>query len=307
MKNLYVLLGALSLTVAALVPFATRNTGRAESAHVESGSTAFIKSPIVMKGDKYCGTDDRPATIAAQEDDRAVKLKQRSALGLTADQNVTGGVVNVYFHVLTDGTSGDLRQSDIDSQIRVLNNAYAPWGWAFNLASVDRTVNVDWFNDCYSNERAMKNALHQGSAQDLNIYSCVPGPYLGYSTFPSSYRRQPSLDGVVILYSSLPHGSETNYNEGDTATHEIGHWFGLYHTFQGGCSKKGDYVDDTPAERSPAFECPVGRDTCTGIRYPGLDPIENFMDYTYDSCMFQFTSGQDARMDEMFTLYRAGQ
>jgi hypothetical protein len=306
MKRLYFLFAALAFAVVALALFGIRSASRAESTIAAAPEITSFKSPIVVKGDKYCGTDDRPTIIAAQENDRSARLKQRAAAGLTADQNVTGGVVHVYFHVVTDGTNGDLRQNDIDAQMRVLNNAYAPWGWAFNLAGVDRTVNAEWFNDCYSNAKSMKNALHEGTAQDLNIYSCTPGPYLGFATFPSSYRSQPNLDGVVILYSSLPHGSETNYDEGDTATHEVGHWFGLYHTFQGGCSKNGDYVGDTPAERSPAFECPVGRDTCTGIKYPGLDPIENFMDYTYDSCMFQFTAGQDARMDEMFTLYRAG-
>ena len=224
-----------------------------------------------------------------------------------APAEATGGVVNVYFHVVTDGTYGDLSDAQVASQMRVLNNAFGPWGWSFNLAATDRTVNAEWFNDCYSNDRQMKSALHQGTGDDLNIYSCVPGPYLGYATFPSSYSSQPDLDGVVILYSSLPRGGEPNYEEGDTATHEIGHWFGLYHTFQNGCSKNGDYVSDTPSERSPAFECPIGRDTCEGSRYPGLDPVENFMDYSYDSCMFQFTSGQDARMDEMFTTYRFGQ
>ena len=306
MKRLYFLFAAFTIAAIALALFGMRSIGRAESTNASTPEAPSVKSPIVMKGDRYCGTDDRPETISAQENDRAAKINQRRAAGLTADQNVAGGLVNVYFHVITDGTNGDLRQNDIDAQMRVLNDAYAPWGWAFDLASVDRTVNVTWFNDCYSNEKPMKKALHQGTAQDLNIYSCVPGPYLGYSTFPSSYRSKPDLDGVVILYSSLPHGSETNYNEGDTAKNEVGHWFGLYHTFQNGCSRNGDYVDDTPAERSPAFECPIGRDTCTGSRYPGLDPVENFMDYTYDSCMFEFTSGQDARMDEMFTLYRAG-
>jgi hypothetical protein len=208
--------------------------------------------------------------------------------------------------VITDGSNGEIRSSDISAQMRVLDNAYAPWQWSFQLAGTDYTNNAEWFNDCYSNERAMKEALHQGSADDLNIYTCVPGPYLGYARFPSSYSSQPEMDGVVLLYSSLPRGGEPNYDEGDTATHEVGHWFGLYHTFQGGCSKNGDYVDDTPAERSPAFECPIGRDTCTGAKNPGLDPIENFMDYTFDSCMFQFTSGQDARMDEMFSIYRSG-
>jgi hypothetical protein len=301
MKKLYLLAGVLGLAAAAFVLSGLNYI----SAHPSSGEAPTVKEPVVVKGDKYCGTDHSPAKIDAQESDRSKRLKLRAAAGTAA--NATGGVVSVYFHVVTDGRNGNLRDSEIESQIRGMNEAFAPWGWTFNLAATDRTANAEWFNDCYSNEAAMKSALHQGTAADLNIYSCVPGPYLGYARFPSEYHSRPQMDGVVILYTSLPHGSETNYDEGDTATHEVGHWFGLYHTFQNGCSKNGDYVDDTPAERSPAFECPIGRDTCAGSKYPGLDPIENFMDYSYDACMFTFTAGQDARMDEMFSTYRAGQ
>jgi hypothetical protein len=154
-------------------------------------------------------------------------------------------------------------------------------------------------------ERRAKEALRVGGAETLNVYLTDGGGYLGWATFPSSYRGQPSQDGVVLYYASLPGGGLEIYSEGDTLPHEVGHWLGLYHTFQNGCTTNNDYVADTNAERIPAFYCPVGRDTCTGFKYPGLDPIFNFMDYTQDSCMNSFTPLQSVRMEEAHALYRS--
>lgn len=238
-------------------------------------------------------------------------LARRGETEESLGRAATATTVNVYFHVITNTSGqGAPTTQQINNQISVLNAAYP--GYTFVLAGTDTTANNTWYTMGYGTtaESQAKNALRKGTADDLNLYSAnIGGGLLGWATFPWDYSKKPKMDGVVLLNASLPGGSASPYNLGDTATHEVGHWMGLYHTFQGGCVKStsgGDGVSDTPAERSAAYGCPAGRDTCTGKNYPGVDPIYNFMDYTDDACMNTFSTGQFNRIASMWAQYRAG-
>jgi len=220
--------------------------------------------------------------------------------------------IPVYFHVFTDGATGNLTNQQLQQQVNVLNAGFGGFeggaytGFSFKLAGAERINNPDWFYNLSpgsSVERTAKAATHVGDARTLNIWTTNGPGYLGFATFPSWYKRSPQLDGIVLDYNSFTGGAYgTNFSLAKTGTHETGHWLGLLHTFQGGCNDKGDYVSDTPDERYPASGCPEGLDTCPS---PGTDPIHNYMDYTFDSCYNQFTAGQADRMQDFYSYFRA--
>jgi hypothetical protein len=223
--------------------------------------------------------------------------------------------VPVYVHVITDGAVGNLTNKQIADQMRVLNTTFAggeggvDTGFSFTLAGVTRTDNAAWFQAGPGgvDENTMKATLRQGGPDALNFYSTTAGPFLGWAYLPEIVTKpgHAALDGIVIDWESIP-GTSTTYagrfDQGETATHEAGHWLNLEHTFYRGCSAKGDFVADTPAEKEPTSGCPAGKDTCTA---PGTDPIHNYMDYSFDSCYTQFTPGQAQRMADAWLLFRA--
>ncbi|EIM85593.1 Metalloprotease [Stereum hirsutum FP-91666 SS1] len=283
--------GALSLLFSAVLASATPFTAVALN--------ATVADPRV------CGTSISETKMAEVE-------RNFTAVSALRTNAALASTIKVYFHVIakdTTASGGYLSDALIADQIDVLNADYASSGLSFSLAATTRTVNSDWFNNAgpdSSQQTAMKTSLRTGGSADLNLYSVgftagTGKGLLGYATFPWDYSSAAKDDGVVFLFSSVPGGGTANYDEGRTITHEVGHWVGLYHTFQGGCSGSGDSVSDTPAESTAAYGCPTGRDTCSAS---GVDPIHNYMDYTYDSCMDEFTAGQISRFTTQMNSYR---
>ena len=221
--------------------------------------------------------------------------------------------VPVYFHVITDGATGNVSDTAIRTQIRVLNTTFGGGeggdntGFTFELAGITRTDNAEWYAIAtFDAEVAMKQALKQGGDNALNVYSTSGDVYLGWAYYPDIVdTAQAYLDGIVIDWRSMKGVSDAYagaYDQGETLTHEAGHWLNLAHTFEGKCSPTNDFVADTPAQRTPTGGCPEGKDTCTA---PGLDPIHNYMDYSFDSCYTEFTPGQTQRARDAWLLYRA--
>ncbi|OLN97782.1 Extracellular metalloprotease-like protein 2 [Colletotrichum chlorophyti] len=197
-------------------------------------------------------------------------------------------VIGTYFHVVTTsrttarGFVTASQDKQLFNQLAVLNAGFAPSRISFKLLGITRTINPSWSAD--RAEMDMKRTLRQGGYNTLNAYFIDNmGQVLGRCTLPElvtagSYKF--IKDGCTVALSTVPGGSSRNFNLGATLVHETGHWFGLLHTFQGGCDGPGDFISDTPPVRSASYGCPIGRHSCP--RQPGLDPIHNYMDYSYE-------------------------
>ena len=252
---------------------------------ITAGSTAVTRAQAqseraaqaVMRPDGLgpqlvCGTKDVDPVTADLVEEYSRRMSARSIPERTVSR-----VIPIYWHRIhaSNGTGGVVTSQQINSQLNVVNAAYAGSSISFTLAGVDDTSNDAWYTTTGgSSESAMKSALRVGGSNALNIYSNnMGGGLLGWATFPWNYASNPAMDGVVILYSSVPGGSAAPYNLGDTATHEVGHWMGLYHTFQGGCNGSGDQVSDTPAERVAGLWLPDrARHLLEGKEHGGTRP-----------------------------------
>ncbi len=223
------------------------------------------------------------------------------------------GTINipVYFHIVLPNAN-DVSNSQIQSQLNVLisdfnsrNTNQLPSG-ASNFVNDATITDINFtlagtyrYNDntaSWGTNNAVKAAYPPITPQShLNIWVCnIGGGILGYAQFPGGNSL---TDGVVLLHSSLPGGSAVPYNQGRTATHEVGHYLNLRHIWGDGRCKQDDFVTDTPSSDGANYGCP----SYPTINCSSTDMTMNYMDYTDDGCMYMFTDGQRNRMRAIFT------
>lgn len=222
--------------------------------------------------------------------------------------------IPTYVHILRrDDGSGGPSDDQIEESIDLLNLAYSPmFLFQFDIMThVTYTDSSQWYEWKHGSKEEVTafRELRRGGCGDLNVFVAVPQEgVLGYASFPWECEGDAEgggKDGVVILNGSLPRGNAKPYDQGHTLIHEVGHWLGLFHTFENGCDGKiGDSISSTPAEDSAAYGCPLTRDSCP--HRPGLDPVTNYMDYSDDNCTDHFNEEQMGRMVGMWLEYRSG-
>jgi hypothetical protein len=273
-----------------------------------------------------CGTDvshasdDFLKSIASLHNDNVNSgspSARSAALVTRAKDNNTAITVDAVFHIVAkadkkDDVTNDMPQAQLDA----LNESYKDYGFSFNLINVTWTTNDAWATGDGGADLEMKKALRQGTYSTLNIYfqTDLSGGVLGRCTLPSSLpggkSTDPSVyanDGCNVNANTMPQGSMDGFNAGKTAVHETGHWLGLLHTFEGySCEGPGDYIDDTPYEKTATDGCPVSPVKVTCPDQKKEDPIHNYMDYSVDECYEGFTALQHDRMHWLYGMFRDG-
>ncbi|WP_418510494.1 GEVED domain-containing protein [Corallibacter sp.] len=253
------------------------------------------------------------------EDFTQAKIQQMS----TEMNRIDGSIITlpVVVHVLYRNSTENISVAQIQSQIDVLNedfgrtNADADNTWSqaadteiqFCLATVDpngntttgitrkSTTRQDWGTSDDMKKTSQGGVDPWDTSQYLNMW-IVPKmtdsgrTILGYAQFPGG---SASTDGVVMAYNYFGRTGAVSapFDLGRTTTHEVGHFLNLRHIWGDGPCGYDDFVSDTPASDAANYGCATGHTSCSST-----DMVQNYMDYSDDSCMNLFTLGQKNRM-----------
>lgn len=244
---------------------------------------------------------------------------QRNVIFNKKASSDTNRIIPVVVHVIHNGGSENISDAQIESQIQILNEDYGKIvGTNGDGNGVDTKIRfclakIDPYGNCTNGIVKIQSSLtnHQSyqrallkelsfwdNERYLNIYvvKTINGNVGGYSSFPGG---PPEEDGFVVRHNLFGDIGTASSSLGRTASHELGHWLGLYHTFNNGCGtdicSDGDYVCDTPPQNSPSYNCST-LNTCSNDSPDVDDQKENYMNYTPDACKNMFTDGQRLRI-----------
>lgn len=284
---------------------------------------AFHESSTFKDGAYRCATHEHDMFLRSMPGYRHAQRVEDCSLSQTNPESqydpVAGRtvVIPIYFHVIhkTDGT-GYIERERIDDQMAVLNDDFG--GTVFNgnsgfdttiqfqLVAVDYIESDDWYTDAGAGGLSeFQASLAVNPKRYINVYTNDAGGdgVLGYATLPPGSAGSDG-DGVVMLHNTIGgrNNGFGNYNQGRTLVHEIGHYLGLLHTFEGGgCDNtytSQDLIVDTPPQSEPDYGSSASS-SCSVT-----SAIENFMNYSNDSAMYTFTQEQTNRMICSQTSYR---
>ncbi len=283
-------------------------------------------------GQHRCSADEKMHAHALKYPEYQEILNHKVELPPMGERRQASGTIPVHVILVhapgqPEGSGNNFSMARVQSQIDVLNQDFTrtnadagntpsefsavSTGITFCLATVDPNGNpTDGItryatnDDFDSNEFSIKQATGWDRNQYMNIWVAPIGP-LGYAYLPSTGGLPNAvLDGVVVTsgaFGGPGFATFSPYNLGRTATHEVGHYLGLNHTFVGGCGGD-DGFNDTPLQGSDNFGCPNHPSPSCGN---SGDMFMNYMDYVDDDCMNAFTAEQSAYMNTILSGVRS--
>ena len=273
-----------------------------------------------------CGTHEIYQEMMQNDPD--FRMKQEQSKKQSSSRSEIEGLITipVVFHVIYNNEAENISDEQIYSQLEVLNEDFqnsisAPLMWhevaanpemEFCLATRDIYGNATCgitrtYTDSteFKIQTSMKDESTGGvsgwpAIDYMNVFICdIANQIRGFATFPDA---EDSIDGITLDYLSVGRGeefvySDPRFNLGRTGTHEVGHWLRLSHIWGDGGCDIDDGIGDTPTAAGPNWGCAVGSLACSD---DSLNMVQNYMDYSNDSCMYLFTTRQVDLMRKAF-------